>query len=479
MLTQRRSHALGLVGAILVAAAGFAVEKMPAAAAHLVSWIRDTATMTPGRVCWLAVSVVGIGLMCYAWIALLRLRLPSPEGVHAARRAAWLWSLPLLLTPPLFSHDGWSYVAQGALTANGIDPYTHGPSAMPEAMTSMVDFTWRDTPAPYGPVPLTYGALIAQVVNNPYVAMVLFRLPIIATLVLLAWAMPRVARSTGMDEGRLSLFVVASPYVILHGTAGLHSDLIVAAMVAVGYVLAYHKRWVLASFLVAVAASIKVTAIVALIPIVLIALPVATIVMRRVLTFAAATAVVLLGMVVLGLPYGLGFGWVKALDVPGLIVSATSPPTAVGLLLRALAPEGTTLDLHAVEWCRSAGMVLAVVIGAYVALRTRTGESAYALRAGAIAFGAIIGLGPVWHPWYFFLMIPFASAVIRTATGAKIVIVTLVVICLTATINNTLHGVPILVVEAIALAIVLTWLVSRFALRGSRSVATPTGVELK
>ena len=38
--------------------------------------------------------------------------------------------MPLLLTPPLFSRDVYSYVAQGKLMAGGFNPYLTGPSVM-------------------------------------------------------------------------------------------------------------------------------------------------------------------------------------------------------------------------------------------------------------------------------------------------------------------------------------------------------------
>ena len=37
------------------------------------------------------------------------------------------WAAPILLAPPLFSRDVYSYAAQGQMVSKGLDPYLHGP----------------------------------------------------------------------------------------------------------------------------------------------------------------------------------------------------------------------------------------------------------------------------------------------------------------------------------------------------------------
>ena len=58
----------------------------------------------------------------------------------------------MLLGPPLFTRDVFSYLAQGALPLAGLDPYAVGPEALPGIFTQNVHYFWQDTPAPYGPL---------------------------------------------------------------------------------------------------------------------------------------------------------------------------------------------------------------------------------------------------------------------------------------------------------------------------------------
>ncbi|WKK72185.1 polyprenol phosphomannose-dependent alpha 1,6 mannosyltransferase MptB [Rathayibacter oskolensis] len=100
-----------------------------------------------------AVAVLGGGLLLL--VAWLRLRAVALDGRPGSLRtilvAAVAWAAPLLLTVPLFSRDMFSYVAQGRLMTQGIDPYTHGVATLPGWFALGVDPQWADTPTPYGP----------------------------------------------------------------------------------------------------------------------------------------------------------------------------------------------------------------------------------------------------------------------------------------------------------------------------------------
>ena len=58
----------------------------------------------PGRILATAVLMAGVLLMLDSW---LRLR-PRAGRPQPTRHILWLWSLPLLLAPPLFSRDAYS-----------------------------------------------------------------------------------------------------------------------------------------------------------------------------------------------------------------------------------------------------------------------------------------------------------------------------------------------------------------------------------
>ncbi len=80
-------------------------------------------------------------------------RRARPPGDRPRRaRTALAWIAPLLVSPPLFTRDPFSYLAQGALPLAGFDPYAVGPDAMGGVFTDNVHYFWQDTPAPYGPL---------------------------------------------------------------------------------------------------------------------------------------------------------------------------------------------------------------------------------------------------------------------------------------------------------------------------------------
>lgn len=468
----------GLFGALLVTLGALVVEKVPVVG--VATALRPLRALDSGPIqhgIWLAVTVLGIALVCHAWLRELLGPAHQRSTVRGIRRRVAAWSVPLLIAPPAFSHDGWSYVAQGVLTAEGIDPYQHGPAVLPGAMTDTVDEAWYHTPAPYGPLPLIFGAGIAHVTDDPYLAVLAFRLPVLLALVLLAWALPPLAVLMRMDPDRLSALVLMCPLVIIHGVAGMHSDILVAALGAVAFVLAARGQLAVAACCVGLGASIKITAGVMLVACVLVALPRHVENWRRVLTFAWAGVLSIAVVAACGVPYGLGFGWLGALDVPGRIVSATAPVTAVGMALRELM-VGSPAAANVVAMTRTVGMVAAVAICAVVALRAKTGGVAEASRAGAWCLGALVLLGPVFHGWYVLLLLPVAPAIVRMRHGWPWASMTCIALSLIAPINSSLHGAPLLIAEAVALAFVASAAAGTKVLSGAREIGEVPGMNV-
>jgi len=63
-----------------------------------------------------------------------------------------LWATPMIIAPPLFSRDVFSYAAQGEMTFGNISPYLYGPFTLGSTpYVTPVDPLWGNTPAPYGP----------------------------------------------------------------------------------------------------------------------------------------------------------------------------------------------------------------------------------------------------------------------------------------------------------------------------------------
>src|SRR5262245_23842170 len=151
------------------------------------------ATSVPGPApVQLALALTGMGVVVLTW---LRTRPAQDTPVRDLYRTAALWCLPLLCARPLFSGDIHSYHAQGLIAALGLDPYQVGPSALGDSpVTAAVSPYWQDTPAPYGPVWLAITRTIARIAgDNPTTTLLLHRAIELIGLVLIAWALPRLA----------------------------------------------------------------------------------------------------------------------------------------------------------------------------------------------------------------------------------------------------------------------------------------------
>ena len=136
---------LGLVGAVLLAIGGFG----DGAGAHrYTAWVA------------LPLCAAGVVLLLVGW---WRLRSAAAGDVV---RAAWLWAVPLLIAPPLFSRDVYAYAGQARLVLVGLDPYTHGPADAPGPLADEVDAVWGHAASPYGPVFLRLAALVARVTGQ-------------------------------------------------------------------------------------------------------------------------------------------------------------------------------------------------------------------------------------------------------------------------------------------------------------------------
>src|SRR3712207_9594407 len=74
---------------------------------------------------------------------------PAPDRGQLARTGV-MWAVPLALAPPMFSKDVYSYLAQSAIFARGLDPYVLGPApalGADDPLTRTIPTIWRDTPA--------------------------------------------------------------------------------------------------------------------------------------------------------------------------------------------------------------------------------------------------------------------------------------------------------------------------------------------
>ena len=364
---------LGLAGSLLITAAG------PGMAGGPVRWWFEGG----GGV---AVFYAGIVALSVAWLALGRL---APTSRHLWVVAA-LWCLPLVLGAPLFSHDAYSYLAQGTLVHLGLDPYREVPAVLAQHgqahVLNAVDPFWRHTTAPYGPLFLWIVSSFTG--SSLVVGVLLIRALELVGFVLLAVFVPRLARSLGADSDRATWLVLLSPLVLLELVAAAHNDLLMIGLVVAGVSLAIERRVLLGIALCALAATIKLPAAVA-IPFILVAYA-----DRRTLLRGALVAV---GVVVaVSLVSGLGFGWISSgvFSTPEKVRLAITPATALGWTVAQVVPVGARGLESAFGVIAFAGSVL---FGLVLLWRTRPGNI---VRYLGFALVAAAVCGPAAWPWY-------------------------------------------------------------------------------
>jgi alpha-1,6-mannosyltransferase len=392
----------GTLGSCFIFVGSLTPAFLPEDNAFTHVWLLRELQHGAGRVLATAVLLLGVLILLRAW---LRLH-PRDDGVDVGRATLALWSLPLLLAPPLFSSDAYSYAAQGRIVAQGLDPYVLGPGFLGGDFAEQVDPLWFWTPAPYGPLALQVQHGIVDLMgNNPYASAVGMRLPAIAALVVIALLLPRIATALGRDP-RFALWLgVLNPLTVLHLLGGAHNDATMIAFVVLALWLATKRRLVLASLSVALAAAVKQPALVAVIAVGLLCAPAPSLsrtaawTRERVIHVAAATAVALGGFAAITAATGLGYGWIGAMHVPGDVRTYLAPSTGLGSLLELL----LHLTRHqvaaglAVPVARIVALTACALVVGWLVLRRAPREPVTVL---VVIFLLIVVSAPSLHPWY-------------------------------------------------------------------------------
>lgn len=439
----------GLLGSALVLLGGLVVSTLPRSAPILqVEALAALRGAEAGRMLGLAVVLTGLGLLAAAWLRLCREvgagreTGDRDEAVGLVRFATLLWSAPLVLAPPLFSRDGWSYAAQGAMTHLGISPYEHGPSVLRGPVVQAVDPRWMDTITPYGPVPLAVGDQLAALTGNPWMLVIGHRVLALVGLALLAWAVPRLATWTGVDPALASALVIASPLMLANGVGGLHNDLLMAGLMAAALVVAVEHGWAWGAVLGGTAAAVKAPGGLVCVAVALVGLPAAATLTDRVRRLAGVAGVSLGWLVGLGLLAGVGAGWVAGLTVPGTVNTPLSVTTlaggsldwVAGLLGLDLAPA-TLLGV-----VRTLGSGAALCLVGWAALRRPTGDRASAVGTAALLMGGLVVLSPVVHLWYLLWVVPFVATLRLSRLAVTALVAVSVIAGLVAPMDSSLHG---------------------------------------
>jgi alpha-1,6-mannosyltransferase len=373
----------------------------------------------------IAITYAGMAMVVLGWLWLGRLLKRDQNGgtplAHGfITRTMTLWALPLLVAPPLFSKDVYSYLAQSAIAARGLDPYQLGPAdalGIDSPLTRSIPTVWRPTPAPYGPLFLYLGRGITALTGNDVVLGIFaHRLLAMCGIAAIWWALPKLSARLGLDPRSALWLGVANPLVLFHLFSGVHNESLMIGLMLAGLEVGLSRSWLLGTVLITLAADIKVPALLAL---GFLGMWVARERGGRIADVAKVglSMLVLASAVMLGVAYGtgLGFGWINTLDIPTLIRSWVSVSTDLGVIggqIGILAGMGdhTTAVL---TLTRVLGGVISGAMCLWLLLGTLRGRIDPVTGVGA-GLGAVVLLSPTVHPWYLlWAAIPLAASTAR------------------------------------------------------------------
>jgi alpha-1,6-mannosyltransferase len=163
---------------------------------------------------------------------------------------------------PKNSTDLWSYAAYGRMTAEyGASPYLHTPSDFPnDAAARRVKPMWQDTESVYGPL---WNGISAGVVSVTGTDIRLTRIGFQSLAALSVFlAVLLIARRT-RDPAAVAL-IGLNPVIVFAVVNGGHNDALVGLALLAGALLASRDRFAWAGLAIAVAALVKIVALLGL-----------------------------------------------------------------------------------------------------------------------------------------------------------------------------------------------------------------------
>jgi alpha-1,6-mannosyltransferase len=406
--TEGRPALVGCLGATLITVGGLGAGSIkqhdPLLELVHLSWLRyGHGLVLSSILLWL-----GVTLMLIAWLLLGRQVAARNASKYVLVATTGFWLAPLLLSVPIFSRDTYSYLAQGALLRDGLDPYVAAPVDNPNPLLDDVSPIWTITTAPYGPAFIMVAKLVTMLVGNHVIAgTMLLRLSMLPGLALLIWAAPLLARHIGADGPTTLWICVLNPLVIIHLMGGVHNEMLMVGLMMAGIALSFERHHLAGVALVAVAFAVKATAG--------IALPFLVWVWMRHLhsrrgyrplrafITAGATSVLIFGTVfaVLSSLAGVGLGWLTALAGAVKIINWLTIPTATANLVHALCGWFIPASFYAVlHVTRAAGIVIIAVTLPLLWWRFRH-DDREALTGIAWAMLVVVLFVPAALPWYY------------------------------------------------------------------------------
>jgi len=457
----RRTRIFGATGTVLMAigalgAGARPVVQDPTFGVRLLNLPSRIQTVS------LTMTTTGAVMMALAWLMLGRFAIGDRRMTRSQLdQTLLLWALPLLVAPPMYSKDVYSYLAQSQIAAVGLDPYRVGPSpglGLDHVFTLSVPSLWRETPAPYGPLFLWIGRGISELTGDNIVAAVLaHRLIVVLGVALTVWATPRLAQRCGVAEVSALWLGPCNPLLFMHLIAGIHNEAPMLGLMLAGTEFALRgvdaagaliprPRWprhradlagwrpmamlLAGTVLIALSSQIKLPSLLAL---GFVGMALAWRMGGTVSAFFRAcvplglVALAVIGIV--GWASRLGFGWLFTLGTANVVRSWMSPPTLIALgtgqvgILLGLGDHTTAV----LGLTRAIGVLIIAVLVSLLLLAVLRGRL-HPVGGLGVAMGATVLLFPVVQPWYLlWAIIPLACWATRPGFRGTTIAVTFIV----------------------------------------------------
>ncbi len=462
VIAQRRTRLFGATGTVLMAigalgAGARPVVQDPTFGVRLLNLPSRIQTVS------LTMTTTGAVMMALAWLMLGRFALgPRRMSRSQLDRTLLLWAIPLLIAPPMYSKDVYSYLAQSEIGYIGLNPYQVGPATglgLDHVFTLSVPSLWRETPAPYGPLFLWIGESISALTGENIVAAVLcHRAVVLLGVGLIVWATPRLARRCGVAEVSALWLGACNPLLFMHLVAGIHNEALMLGLMLAGTEFALRgidaaaplipwplawphsredwDRWypagmlLLGTVLITLSSQVKLPSLLAL---GFVAMALAWRLGGTIKAFFVASVplgvISLAVMAVIGWASGLGFGWLGTLGTANVVRSWMSPPTLLALgtgqvgILLGLGDHTTAV----LALTRAIGVFLIAILVSWLLLAVMRGRL-HPVGGLGVALGGTILLFPVVQPWYLlWAVIPLAAWATRPGFRGSTIAITLVV----------------------------------------------------
>jgi len=497
----RRTRVFGATGTVLMAigalgAGARPVVQDPTFGVRLLNLPSRIQTVS------LTMTTTGAVMMTLAWLMLGRFALGSRRMSRGQLdRTLLIWAVPLLIAPPMYSKDVYSYLAQSQIARLGLDPYRVGPApglGLDHVFTLSVPSLWRDTPAPYGPLFLWIGRGISEITGDNIVAAVLcHRLVVLAGVGLIVWATPRLARRCGVAEVSALWLGPCNPLMFMHLIAGIHNEALMLGLMLTGTEFALRAisrtrdnypagplvprplhwprdraewlRWkplamlIAGTVLITMASQVKLPALLA-VGFVAVALAAKWGGSLRALLVAGTSmgAIALAVMALIGWSSGLGFGWLFTLGTANVVRSWMSPPTLIAL---GTGQVGNLLGLGdhttaVLGLTRAIGVIIIAILVTWLLLSVLRGRL-HPVGGLGVALGVTVLLAPVVQPWYLlWAIIPLATWASRPGFRGTAIAMTLLVGIFGPTANGDRFALFQILDATIASAVIVAVLVA-------------------